>query len=439
MSRPKKDPVATVPVVAQVPGIKKSILLPGLFDILTETQSYPDIILKRFQHHAKIYGFERLETPPIEDLQLYKMYFGADNKIFDRIIQFETQGRTVALRPEILPSVLRAYAQHKMFELQMASKWMYMGAGLTMGPKSQFVTDYHFGVEVFGTFTHLTEAQTISSIWHLLQSLGLDSLSLEINHIGNPACQQNYQEALQGYLSGKKYDLCDNCIEHLTGRTLNVLRCSNLDCQTIVSDAPTILDFLEEASKKHFTSILEALDEVGIPYQLNPYYAGPDGISKTNCRITYQPKDSSEKIVISEGGYHDILMNRIGGKSWCCFGMQASISKITKAMEHAAIIIERQPNSEVCLVPLGDLAAKKSLRLFHDLTHAKVSVYDQFGDTGVKNQLKLAESFKTPIALIMGQKEALDETVILRDVKSGMQEMFSYDKIVDEVKKRLGK
>lgn len=90
-------------------------------------------------------------------------------------------------------------------------------------------------------------------------------------------------------------------------------------------------------------------------------------------------------------------------------------------------------------MPLGELAAKKSLRLFRDLTSAQVKVYDQFGDTGVKNQLKLAMDSKTPIALIMGQKEALDEMVILRDVKSGMQEMFSYDKIVNEVKKRLGK
>jgi histidyl-tRNA synthetase len=101
--------------------------------------------------------------------------------------------------------------------------------------------------------------------------------------------------------------------------------------------------------------------------------------------------------------------------------------------------VSKEQTSDVFLVPLGELAAKKSLRLFRDLITAKIAVYDHFGNGGVKNQLKMAESYKAPIALIMGQKEALDEIVILRDVKSGMQEIISYDKIVEEVKKRLGK
>jgi histidyl-tRNA synthetase len=73
------------------------------------------------------------------------------------------------------------------------------------------------------------------------------------------------------------------------------------------------------------------------------------------------------------------------------------------------------------------------------LSGEKVSVYDHFGSAGVKNQLKQAETYHAPIALIMGQKEAMDEMVILRDVRSGMQEVISYDKIVQEVKKRLGR
>lgn len=440
MSRPKKEAVETIaPLQTPQVGLKKSLLVPGLFDVLTETHTYHDIILKLFQKHTNIFGFQRLETPPVEYMQLYKQYYSPGNKILENIVQFESGGKALAMQPEILPSVLRSYAQHKMFELQPASKWMYFGSTLEMTAKQGLVSDYQMGVEVFGTFTHLSEAQTISTFWQMLSLLGLEQLTLEINHVGTPVCQASYEESLSSYLSAKKYDLCDNCIEYLHGKSLNVLRCNNLDCQTLLSDAPSVLDFLEEPSRKHFTSILEALDEVEIPYQLNPYYVGVDGVSKTNCRISAQAKEGGNKIVLAEGGYHDQLMQRITGKSWCSFGMGASLNTLTKAMEQASVLIEKENKSEVCLVPLGDLAAKKSLRLFRDLMQAHVTVFDQFGDTGVKNQLKLAESFKTPIALIMGQKEALDETVILRDVKSGMQEMFSYDKIIDEVKKRLGK
>ena len=108
-------------------------------------------------------------------------------------------------------------------------------------------------------------------------------------------------------------------------------------------------------------------------------------------------------------------------------------------MSEAKTIVAKETGSEVFLVPLGELASKKALRLFRDLIAQRILVYDHFGNAGVKNQLKAAQTNKAPIALIMGQKEAMDEMVILRDVKSGMQEIISYDKIVEEVKKRLGK
>jgi histidyl-tRNA synthetase len=308
---------------------------------------------------------------------------------------------------------------------------------VSQGQKGEIYSDYEFGLEVFGGFNHLTEAQVLSGVWQLLASLGLEQVSLEINTIGQAECQNAYEDVLRDFLKSKKFELCDNCNEHLTGRALNVFRCENLSCQAITAEAPTILDFLDEASHAHFTNILEALDELQIPYQLNPYYAGPAGTSRTNVVIKY--KDDKHSFVIGEAGYHEGLMANVAGKNHCCFGFSGSLSKIQRAMESAGITVDQEHKSEVFLVPLGELAAKKSLRLFRDLTAAHVTVYDHFGNAGIKNQLKQAQTFNSPIALIMGQKEAMDEMVILRDVKSGMQEVFSYDKIVEEVKKRLGR
>ena len=210
-----------------------------------------------------------------------------------------------------------------------------------------------------------------------------------------------------------------------------------MECQVALAEAPTVLDFLDDNSQKHFTLVLEALDELQIPYQLNPLFVGPAGSSRTNLIIRYKQGDKS--IVIGEGAYHDTIMKNVSGKLFSCFGFQGSLTALHKCMEAAEIQIAPETGCEVFLVPLGELASKKSLRLFHDLTIADVRVYDHFGTVGVKNQLKQAEEYKSPIALIMGQKEAMDEMVILRDVKSGMQELFSYDKIVIEVKKRLGR
>ena len=431
MGRPKKNPAATSGYVT-----KKIQSLPGTHDILTSADALWDILLKRLARVARAYGFNRVEVPLLEEARLFEAarVLGESRPV---AVGDEVYGRPVVLRPALLPPVLRAYVQQKVYEVAPISKWWYSGFTVAQQEKNSPQADFNFGFEVFGTFSHLAEAQLVSGVWEMFNSLGLKDLVLEINSIGEEACQRVYEEALAGYLSGKKYQLCDNCSEHLKGRVLNVFRCNNLDCQAVLAEAPTILDYLDPKSHKHFTNILEALDEMGIPYQLNHLYSGPDGHSRTNFVIKQKTKNG--QLVLGEGGYHDGLIQNICGKNFCAFGFYGSLQKIYELLTASRVTVSREQASEVFLVPLGELASKKALRLFRDLISNKISVYDHFGDAGVKNQLKAAQTFKAPIALIMGQKEAMDEMVILRDVKSGMQEVISYDKIVEEVKKRLGK
>jgi histidyl-tRNA synthetase len=164
-------------------------------------------------------------------------------------------------------------------------------------------------------------------------------------------------------------------------------------------------------------------------------YIGPEGSTGTNLIFKY--KKGNQSVVIGEAAHHDMLLKNIAGKATPAFGFNGNLAALARAMELSEVETEVKNTSEVFLVPLGELAAKRSLRLFRDLISVDIRVHDHFGTVGVKNQLKQAEESKAPIALIMGQKEAMDDMVILRDVKSGMQEVFSYDKIIAEVRKRL--
>lgn len=433
MGRPRKNPIAQTTTLP-----KKVQSLEGMFDILSETDAAWNGLLARLHVLARTYGFHHAELPLLEDAHLYQNFYRGDKHAIQSLVSFLAAGKQVVMRPELLPSVLRSYGQGKVYDKVPLSKWLTVGQVVRQDSQTlKLHSDMQFGFEVFGTFNHLTEAQAIGVVWEYLQSFGIKDIVLEINSIGTPESQAVYQDTLHDFFSSKKYQLCDNCSEHLSGRVLNVLRCENLDCQTIASEAPTILDFLDEANHKHFTNILEALDELSVPYQLAPACVGTEGHSRTNVAIKYKSKGSS--ITLGEGGYHENLMESVAGKSLCCFGFYGSLKNIHKVLELTKTEVPRVFKNEVFLVPLGELAAKKSLKLFRDLTNADVSVYDHFGTVGVKNQLKQAETFKAPVALIIGQKEALDEMVILRDVKSGMQEIISYDKIVEEVKKRLGR
>lgn len=397
MGRPKKNQTTSGVYVP-----KKVQSLEGLEDIVAEIDGLWAVLLQRVARLARIYGFQRVEVPLLEDVRLYEHFYKTDPQKFRQVIQLSLAGKNAALRADFLPGIMRAYYERKIFEKSPLSKWHFAGPTVRQDEKQKLVSDYVFGFEVFGGFNHLTEAQVIGGVWEFLQDLGLKDCSLEINHIGQEECQDAYSQTLQDFLASKKYQLCDSCNEHLQGRVLNVFRCDNLDCQALLSEAPVVLDFLDEASRKHFTNILEALDEMSVPYQLNPLYVGPDGHGKTNLVIKARLKD--ETVVVGEGGYHEGLMQSLGGKNYCCFGFSGSLSLIRQLLEAGRVTVAREQKSEVFLVPLGELAAKKSLRLFRDLTAEKISVYDHFGNVGVKNQLKQAESCHAPVALIMGQK-----------------------------------
>lgn len=431
MARPKK----AVAIGAAV--IKKIHAIPGLFDIVPDANPMWEVALKRFTNFARSYGFSAVHVPIVEDPKLYELVTHAAIPHILHPITYDLGGKMVGMRAAMLPGVLRAYAAARIAETQPLLKWAFSGQTLRADSKDRPVADFEYGFEVLGTFNHLTEAQVIGAVWGMLMSLGLDEVTFEINNTGTNEAQQSYSEVLGDFLKVKKYELCDDCVGHLGSRVLNVLRCNELDCQALLAEAPTILDFLDADSRKHFTSVLEALEELQIPYQLNPLYSGHEFTGGTSCVLKYKSKTST--LVLGEAAYHTMLAQTITGKSYQAFGFVGSMKHLVQAMESVGVEVQTVQKNEVYLVPLGELAAKKSLRLFRDLISAKISVYDHFGNMGVKSQLKAAQDSKSPIALIMGQKEAMDEMVILRDVKSGMQEMFHYDKILDEVKKRLGK
>lgn len=423
--------------VAPAAKLTKAGALTGLRDITTQASPFWNVILHEVRNIAKLYGFQPVETAILEEEKTYTDYYKNQPHLLEKILFAQPGGRSMGVRSAVLPSVLRHYVQSKIVDEQPMSKWMYMGNVAEVDARGSVNFNYQFGFEIFGTFNHLTEAQVISAVWDLTQrlDLGEEAVTLEINTSGDAAVQAAYATVLKDYLKGKEFELCDQCNVDMRGRVLNVLRCNNLDCQLLTAEAPAIVDFLDSDARKRFTDILEALDELGLPYQLNQLYVGSEGTSGTNLVFKY--KKGNQTVIIGEAGHHELLMKNISGKATPVFGFTGSLSALAKAMELSEVEAKLDTSNEVFLVPLGELASKRSLRLFRDLIAVNIKVYDHFGTIGVKNQLKQAEESKAPIALIMGQKEAMDDMVILRDVKSGMQEVFSYDKIIIEVKKRL--
>ena len=409
-------------------------VLSNLKPVMPGADTSWDFICRRIQNLARGFGFTRVDLPQVEDFT-YRESAPDAPSTFSFL---DADGNRLALKSQNLLPLLRAYQQQRIAEVEKMSRCFYLSPVFSYdGDGKKILSAWEYGFEVLGEFLALDEAQLISLVWKLLRGIGLDHLHLEVNCIGRSDLRVDYDDALRSFLQNRRYELCNECVAALEVFPLQVFACENLSCRAVAQEAPQILDYLSDDARREFTSLLEGLDEVGIPYNLNPTFVPHNGTSRVVFTVRY--RDETHDILIGSGGSHEDTFAEIGGKAYPSFGFTGTVDVLQGAMQQLALEVVTDIKSEVFLVPLGELASKKALRLFSELWDEQIAVHGHFGNIGVKHQLKMAEAYKASIALIMGQKEAQDEMVILRDVRSGMQEIFQYDRIIEEVKKRLGR
>lgn len=424
MGRPKK----ITPKVEKAPG-----KLPGTFDVVPEQNAVWDHFLEKANSAAQTFGYAKIDTPIVEDARLFKFWEQSGKEL---VIFTDAKQTRLALKPINIFSLARAYLDYNFFEREKVSKWYYLSpvAFLKDGQVNQSL---EFGFQIFGEISPIADAQMINLLLKLFNDAGLSKLTLQINNIGCLECLPVYQEVLRNFFKDRKYDLCENCLEDLETYPVHILSCPNLACSTVCSEVPALIDYLCENDRKHFIKVLEGLDELSIPYNLNPKIIGSSWSRKTVFEIHYHSEN--QELVLGSGGHADDLIQSLGGVPAQALGFAGIMEGVLSALEMAQVKPPSKNRAEVFLVPLGDLAAKKTLKLFTDLWNHNIVASEFIGPSSIKTQLKLAESNKVSIALIIGQKEARDGTVILRDVRSGMQELFTLERIIEEVQKRLGK
>jgi histidyl-tRNA synthetase len=427
MGRPKK----ITPTVEKAPN-----RYTGGIDLLPEHHLPWSFFLDKFLHLANIFGYTKIEAPLFEHARLYKTWEqGGERKA---VAMADIKGATAAMRPTHLFSLARMYLEHRLYERERISKWFYHAPIMYSEPTGELKQSVEFGLQIFGGLTPIADSQMINMLMRLFNEAGIPNLSLEINNSGCLECLPGYRDVLGGYFKEHKYDLCDNCLSYLEkNNPLRVLTCENLDCNTVITEAPTALDYICDNCRKHFISVLEGLDELNIAYNLNQKVVGKPWSRRSIFEI--HSRIEGKDIVLGRGGHFDDLIQSLGGPITQSLGFIGKMESVLEAINLSNVKFATTQKVDVYLVPLGELACKKTLRLFTELWNHGIVASEFMGVGSIKTQLKLAESNKVDIALLIGQKEAREGTVILRDVRSGMQEIFVTERIVDEVKKRLGR
>jgi len=288
------------------------------------------------------------------------------------------------------------------------------------------------------------DAQIIQIFYNILKELKLKNLIVEINSIGDSNCRPYYKKLLSNYYKSRENSLCADCKRRAKDNVLRLLDCKEEKCQPIKTEAPQIIDHLCEECHAHFKEVLEFLDEIELPYNLNPHLVrGLDYYTKTVFEIFFESEsEKKEEIVrnaLAGGGRYDKLVRLLGGRDTPASGAAAGVERIIKLMKAQGVSLGKEAETQIFLAQLGSLAKRKSLRLLEGFRKSKIKLEESFGRDSLKSQLNRADKVGAKYTLILGQKEALDGVVIIRDMSSGNQEIVKIDQAVAKVKNKLKK
>ena len=424
----------------------------GMHDVLAEDQSYFRRIWEAVDDIAHFYAFSKIDTPMVEYAELFEKSTGFTTDIVEKqMYAFRTKGGdALALRPEFTPGIVRAFIQHGMFAWPQPVKLYTYGQLFRYEhPQAGRYRQFNqFDFEVFGEQSAAIDAQVIQIFYTILKELKFGHLIIEVNSIGDYQCRPYYKKVLVNFLRPRQYSLCADCRRRIKENPLRVLDCKEEKCQRVKSQAPQVIDHLCEECKVHFKSLLEFLDEADLPYHLDPYLVrGLDYYTKTVFEIfseglPQQSQDGSQTVqrsALAGGGRYDALVKLMGGKDVPAVGAAAGVERIIALMKERQLPAAEEPAPKVFLAQLGDLSKKKSLKLLEELRKAKINIAEALGRDSLRTQLARADKLEVAYTLILGQREVLDNTIVIRKMDTGEQETVKIEKVVDELKSRLRK
>lgn len=414
-------------------------------DFLSAGRRYSQFVTSEILDSAQAHGFLSMKpnlTAP--SAFFYELDKKEEDNLKKELVCLPTRVKTdeMCLRPSILPLVIKFYLESKSRTTFPSIKLSYLGSIFEKSKdKGKFVDEKtEFGFEVLGEEGTNIEAELITMAYNLYASFGL-KLALRINNLGCEECQPTYWQQLEDYYKNRKRYLCEGCKKLYGSKSLEFLSCTNANCQELAVDAPQLVDHLCEGCRDSFVSILEVLDEVEIPYVLDSkMILKPDYYGRIVFSIDLDGSKQKEVRTLVTGGRHDkFLVSAFGEKKVSATGFEGSVNEIVALMKHNNFSIPEKSEAEVFVAQLGEEAKKKALKLFEDLRKQDIKVAHAFDQDGLNQQISMASKLKARLILILGQREILDKTVLLRDTEVGAQEIISQDRIFDELKRRLSR
>nr|WP_275665743.1 histidine--tRNA ligase [Vibrio sp. Isolate30] len=383
------------------------------------------------------YGYNEVRMPIVEETNLFSRAVGEETDVVSKeMYTFEDRnGDSLTLRPEGTAGCVRSCIQNSLINRDEQRLW-YMGPMFRheRPQKGRYRQFHQCGVEVFGLDGPDVDAELIMMTARLWRELGIDKhVRLELNSIGSTEDRANYRTALVAFLEQHIDVLDEDCKRRMHTNPLRVLDTKNPDVQAILGDAPRLSEYLGEESQQHFAGLCELLDAVGIEYQVNERLVR--GLDYYNRTVFEWITDSlGAQGTVCGGGRYDGLVEQLGGKATNAVGFAMGLERLVLMMETLELTEVRR-SVDVYMVAAGEGTMIAGMQLANELRDniEGVRVMNHFGGGSFKKQFKRADKVGAVVALVLGENEVADNTVVLKDLVGGEQEVVAQADVAAKV------
>ena len=417
----------------------------GTVDILPGESEKWQFVEATMRRVFATYRFSEIRTPLFEHYEVISRSVGDTTDIVTKeMYDFYDKGdRHVTLRPEGTAPVVRSYVENKKFapEVQKPFKVYYAGSMFRYErPQAGRLRGFHqIGVENFGSKNPATDVETIAMAKAFFDQVGVKNIKLVINSLGDAETRERYREALIAYLEQHLEKLSDDSKRRLHENPLRVLDSKDKQDITIVKDAPSILDFLSDASQQHLTDVKTMLETLNIAYTVDQNMVR--GLDYYNDTIfEFMTEIKGKELTICGGGRYDSLVSYFGGPDTPGFGFGIGVDRLLLVLEEQGVSLPVAQPLDVYVVVLGASANVAALKLVQSLREQGYTVERDVLNRKIKQQFKSAEEFGAKTIITLGESEVETGDIVVKnnatraEVKTTLSDIQSqFDAVFTEV------
>ena len=405
----------------------------GTRDLLPPLSTRARLLVQRFADLAEQAGYGQIVPPMFEDLGVFLRLGEATDVVTKEMYDFETKGGDrVALRPELTASIVRAFVEHR-----PATPWKVWAAGPAFryerAQKGRYRQFDQVDVEVLGTEDPEVDIEVIALGWRFYESLGLRQVSLDLNTLGDPGDRPRYLEALREHFGADLDGLSEQGRETLAKNPLRVLDSKRPEDAEIVAAAPAIADFVSDGAADAFARVQAGLRALGVPFTVAPRLVrGLDYYTRTTFEYRGVGLGASQDAV-GGGGRYDGLAEDLGGPPTPGIGLALGVDRTLLTCDAEGVFGASAATVAAFVVDV--VGGGEATVLCDELRRSGIGADRAYDGRSMKAQMKRADASGAAVAVIVGEQEVADGTVVVKDLRSGEQETVARDGVVDRVRK----